>query len=38
MKKLLVIIALVLIGATSGNLLKAQVMDGAYIKKNNRGP
>jgi len=33
MKKLLVIIALVLIGATSGNLLKAQVMDGAYIKK-----
>ena len=33
MKKLLLITSLVLIGATSGNLLKAQVIDGAYIKK-----
>jgi gliding motility associated protien GldN len=33
MKKLFLIITLVLVGATSGNLLKAQVIDGAYTKK-----
>ena len=33
MKKLLLIIVLVLIGVTSKNLLKAQVIDGAYVKK-----
>jgi len=33
MKKLLLIITLVLVGAASDNLLKAQVIDGAYNKK-----
>ena len=33
MKKLVLIITLVLIGATSANLLKAQVIDGLFAKK-----
>lgn len=33
MKKLLLIITSILIGAASENLLKAQVIDGAYIKR-----
>ena len=33
MKKIVLILAIVLIGATSQNLLKAQVIDGAYVKK-----
>ena len=33
MKKLVLIITLVLIGATSQNLLKAQVIDGLFAKK-----
>ncbi len=32
MKKLLLIIVLVLVGTVSGNLLRAQVIDGAYYK------
>jgi len=33
MKKLLLILTSILIGAASGNLLKAQVIDGAYTKR-----
>ena len=33
MKKSVLIIVLVLIGVTSENLLKAQVIDAAYVKK-----
>jgi gliding motility associated protien GldN len=33
MKKIVLIFAIVLIGASSQNLLKAQVIDGAYVKK-----
>lgn len=33
MKKIVLIFAIILIGASSQNLLKAQVIDGAYVKK-----